>query len=96
MATRIGHAQLNGRWLQRVATRIGLAQPNERWQQQVATRIGLAQLNGWWQRGVATRIGLAQRGTYTNVVDASGNSLWARSALDLYGVRRREWQLAMG
>ena len=45
---------------------------------------------------VAPRIGLAQPWTYTNIVDASGNSHWACSVLDSCGYERHEWQLARG
>jgi len=44
---------------------------------------------------VATRSGLAQFWFHADIGDASGNSQWACSALNLYEYRRSEWQLAV-
>ena len=45
---------------------------------------------------VATRSGLARFWLLSDIDEASGNSQWACSALDLCGYRRREWQPAVG
>ena len=50
----------------------------------------------WGRLPTDTRSGLVQLWTYTDIVDASGNSQWACSGLISCGYRRREWQLALG
>ena len=52
--------------------------------------------NTWGRLPTDTRSGLVQLWTYTDIVDASGNSQWACSGLISCGYRRREWQLALG